>query len=99
MIAMLGLAVYFAIVGGEYTVFEVGKLQTLQQESAAELTSTEAEIDSLTAFGARLRDDPIAIERVARERYGLIRDGEILYRFREIAPREEAPIDDEKEAK
>ncbi len=24
-----------------------------------------------------------AIERVARERYGMIRDGEILYRFRE----------------
>jgi cell division protein FtsB len=82
---MLFLAIYFAIFGGEYTLFEIKKLEALEQERAAELASTEAEIDSLEAVAQMLEHDPAAIERVARERYGMIREGEILYRFREGA--------------
>ena len=85
IVAMLFLAAYFAIFGGEYSIFEIRQLEALEEERAAELARTEAEIDSLQAVAQRLERDPAAIERVARERYGMIRDGEILYRFREGA--------------
>ena len=74
IVLMLFLAVYFAVAGGEYSVFEIGKLEALEQERAAELARTRAEIDSLRAIAIQLESDPEAIEREARERYGMIRD-------------------------
>lgn len=93
ILAMLLLAAYFAIFGGEYSVFEVKRLEALERERAAQLARAEAQIDSLRQVASRLRNDPAEIERVARERYGMIKDGEILYRFLE------APSDDEEAAK
>ena len=93
IVAMLFLAAYFAVLGGEYSVFEIRQLEALEEERAAELARTEAEIDSLEAIAQHLERDPAAIERVARERYGMIREGEILYRFRESAPRDTSRID------
>lgn len=83
IVAVLLLAAYFAVFGGEYTVFQFGAMEEMERSRAAELAETEAAIDSLEAMEAKLESDPAAIERVARERYGMIRDGEILYRFRE----------------
>ena len=83
LVSVLLLAAYFAIFGGEFSVFQFKRLEALEAERAAELARAEAEIDSLQAVADRLASDPEAIERVARERYGMIRDGEILYRFRE----------------
>jgi len=94
IVAMLALAAYFAVFGGEYSIFELRSLENLEEERAAELAGTEAEIDSLRAMAAQLENDPDAIEREARERYGMIRDGEILYRFREAAPPDSAERDE-----
>lgn len=80
---MFLLAIYFALFGGEYTLFELEELRSLRADRAAELQRTESTLDSLHILAASLRDDPETIERVARERYGMIRDGEILYRFRD----------------
>ena len=99
IVGMLLFAVYFAIFGGEYTVFQVGDFEALEQESDAQLAATEAEIDSLQAVAWELNNDPDAIERVARESYGMVRDGEILYRFREPPPADSAEIDEPQEAK
>ncbi len=99
IVVMLLFAAYFAIFGGEYTVFKVGQLEGLEEERAAELAAVEAEIDSLQAVAYELEHDPTAIERVARERYGMIRDGEILYRFQEAAPPDSTAMDEPEEAK
>ena len=85
IVAMLFLAAYFAVFGGEYTIFRIKGLESVEAGSESDLATTEAAIDSLRAVAAELESDPAAIERVARERYGMIRDGEILYRFREEA--------------
>jgi cell division protein FtsB len=95
IVGMLLLAAYFAVFGGEYSVFELRSLETVEQERAADLAVTEAEIDSLRTMAAQLEDDPDAIEREARERYGMIRDGEILYRFREAAPSDSTTNEDD----
>ena len=95
ILGMLLLATYFAIFGGEYSIFELRRLERLDVSASADLAEVEAEIDSLSALASELRNDPEAIERVARERYGMIRDGEILYRFQE-APEPEDKIDEGK---
>lgn len=90
IVAMLLLAAYFATFGGEYTVFELNRMEALEVERAAELARAEAEIDSLRQIAGGLKNDPAEIERVARERYGMIKEGEILYRFLEPPSDEEA---------
>ena len=85
VLGVLLLAAYFAVFGGEFSIFQIERLEALQAERAAELARTRARIDSLQQVVERLRQDETEIERVARERYGMIRDGEILYRFREPA--------------
>ncbi len=86
--AMLLGAAYFALFGGEYTLFELREMDALQERHKASLARTETEIEGLRRRAHELKTDPRAIERVSRERYGMIRDGEILYRFRDPAARD-----------
>ena len=86
--AMLLGAAYFALFGGEYTLFELREMDALQERHKTSLARTEAEIEGLRRRAHELKTDPRAIERVSRERYGMIRDGEILYRFRDPAARD-----------
>ena len=81
--ALLGLAVYWALFGGEYSVFEVRRARSAREAEARELERVRAEIDSLSAWADSLEGDPATLERLARERFGLIRKGEVLYRFAE----------------
>jgi cell division protein FtsB len=77
------LAVYWAVFGGEYSVFEVRKARVAREAESAELERLRLEIDSLAALNDSLENDPAMLERLARERYGMIREGEVLYRFAE----------------
>jgi cell division protein FtsB len=40
------------------------------------------EVRDLQQTVQRLRTDPLAIERIARDELGMVRDGEILFQFR-----------------
>ena len=81
--AALLLGAYWAVFGGEYSIFEVRRARSDREAEAAELTRLQHEIDSLEALRDSLEDDPGMLERLARERYGMIKDGELLYRFAE----------------
>ncbi len=94
IVAMLLLAVYFAIFGGEYTVFELNRLEAIELERAAQLARAQTEIDSLRQVASQLKNDAAEIERVARERYGMIREGEILYRFLEAPDQNAAGLEE-----
>jgi cell division protein FtsB len=74
-------AVYFAVFGGEYSIFELRATRAQLHEEEARLQEVSERIDSLAAQAELLENDPATIERVAREQYGMIRDGETLYRF------------------
>jgi len=74
-------AAYFAILGGEHSVFDIRRVDRLTREEIVRLDAVRAEISSLRARADSLENDPFTLERIARERYGLIRDGERLYRF------------------
>jgi cell division protein FtsB len=55
------------------------------------LVEVHSQIDSLSAWADSLRDDSGTLERVARERFGMIKEGETLYRFAEPAPQPDEP--------
>ena len=82
---MLGLAAYFAVAEGEYSYFDVRQAEAELEAREEELPRIQAENDSLNALIEALGSDDDALERFARERYGLVRDGEVLYRLSEPA--------------
>ena len=80
---LLGLAGYYALFGGEHSYFELKATREAAEREAAELAERRHQIDSLQAWADSLRVDSATLERLARERFGMIREGEILYRFAE----------------
>ncbi len=78
---VLALAGYYALWGGEYSYFHLRRLKKERAQAEQRLARTRAEADSLKALAQRLQKDDAEVERIARERFGMIRDGELLYRF------------------
>jgi len=74
-------AIYFAVFGGEYSLFELRSTRAALQEERTRVAELRQEIDSLRAWADSLEADSVTLERLARERYGMVRSGEILYRF------------------
>ncbi len=83
--ALIGLSVYFALFGGEYSVFEVRRVRADRIELEERLSALEQTNDCLRAWAEALQSDSATIERLARERYGMIRTGEVLYRITDPA--------------
>jgi cell division protein FtsB len=78
---VLALAAYYALWGGEYSAFHLVRLKQEGRAAEARLAQTRAEVDSLKALAGKLEKNDAEVERIARERFGMIRDGELLYRF------------------
>jgi len=76
-IVLLGLA----FLGGEYGTLDWLQLRRQLAEERAALRALEVELDSLGRAAHALETDPVAQERAAREDFGMIRPGEILYRL------------------
>ena len=74
-------ALYFLLFGGEYTFLDLWRLDQEQKAEAAELDRLQVEVAELEQKVDSLTTDSAALERLAREQYGLIREGERLYRF------------------
>ncbi|MDX1567922.1 MAG: septum formation initiator family protein [Longimicrobiales bacterium] len=86
--AILAMAAYSAVFGGEHTHLDLVEAHRAIEEESRALAELHLVVDSLEARADSLENDPVTLERVARERYGMIREGEILYRFAE-------PVDEE----
>ena len=74
-------AAYFALFGGDYGYFEVRRLEKEKASEEARVLELKKELDALRLRADSLTNDSATLERLAREQYGLIRDGERLYRF------------------
>ena len=77
-----GLA--FGLFGGEYRAIDSWKLKRQVREEQRALEQLSLEIDSLRAYAESLETNRETQERVARERFGMIRDGEIVYRIEPV---------------
>jgi cell division protein FtsB len=81
---LLLLAAYYALFGGVYSVFDMRGMRAERKELVEQLDSLIARTDSLAQRGDSLESDPLAIERAAREEHGLIREGEVVFRFHPV---------------
>jgi len=86
---LIGLAVYYALFGGEYSLFELREARKQVVAQDRELALLRREVDSMRAWVDSLLNDSATLERLARERFGMIREGEILYRM--VEPRGSGP--------
>ena len=84
MLAGIGGAVVLvlvAVLAGEYSTVDWLKVRSQLAQERDSVESLRAQVDSLARVARALENDPATQERVAREQYGLIRNGEILYRI------------------
>ncbi|HJR51625.1 MAG TPA: septum formation initiator family protein [Gemmatimonadales bacterium] len=77
----LAFALYFAIQGGEYGTTDLLQLRQEVRQEEALVARLEVVVDSLQRAAKAIQLDPRTQERVAREAFGMIRQGEHLFRI------------------
>jgi len=70
--------------GGEYSTADWLTMRRQLADEREKVAALRAEVDSLAKAAKDLETNPAVQERVAREEFGMIRDGELLYR---VVPR------------
>ncbi len=78
-----------AFQAGEYGTLDWLKLRHQLAQERQAVRALELELDSLERLAHALETDPVAQERAAREQFGMIRKGELLYRI--VPPLEVGP--------
>jgi cell division protein FtsB len=80
-LAALVFALYFGIQGGEYATTDLLALRRQEAAEQAQVLRLRQVVDSLQRDAVAIEHDLRVQERVARERFGMIRRGELLYRL------------------
>jgi cell division protein FtsB len=93
MVPLMGVAAYYAFFGGEYSLLEMRRLEREKGLEAERLRQTRGEVHQLRSWADSLERDSATLERIARERYGMIKQGERLYRFVDSAGANPLPRD------
>jgi cell division protein FtsB len=80
-IAGLVFGLYFALQGGEYGTLDLLQLRREEAEERANLQRLHRMVDSLSRVATAIEHNPRMQERVAREKFGMLKKGEFLYRL------------------
>jgi cell division protein FtsB len=84
LVAAVAGGAFFAVMGGEYSTFDLLRQRQLVDSLQTEVVVLRQTVDSLAAWKAAIENDPAVQERLARENFGMVRgDKELLYRFRD----------------
>jgi cell division protein FtsB len=78
---VLAGAALFGLFGGEFGTFDWLELRRQERAEREAIERLTAEVDSLRRFARRLETDRKLVEQIARENFGMIRQGEFLYRI------------------
>ena len=77
LVVMLVLgAIVFALQAGEYNTFHWWSLRGREKAEREAVAALQREVDSLTGVKKLVETDPATQERMARELYGMLREGE-----------------------
>lgn len=71
---------------GEYSLFDWLEMRARVAEERAAIEVLKTEADSLGRLAEQLESDSSLQEREARERFGMIRDGETMFRISPSVP-------------
>jgi cell division protein FtsB len=76
------IAIWFisAILMGDSGLFSILRMKGMKGALQDEISALETERDESATYNDDLRNDPWAVEKVAREEYGMIKEGETCYR-------------------
>jgi len=85
LVLVLG-GVAFGALGGEYSTRDWWSLRGNLEAEQAAVERLRAETDSLGKFVKALETDSATQEKAARESFGMLRPGEILYRIAPTKP-------------
>lgn len=77
------IGIWFAcsILFGDTGLFSIVRMHGMRDDLEAEMRALELEKAETEELRGNLENDPATIEKIAREEYGMIRDGEICYRI------------------
>jgi len=82
LILLLFLAsVFYLYFGGNYGFFRLLSLKKEKGSIILETKKLQAQNMDLELEKEKLKNDPFYIEKVARERYGMAKEDEIIYKF------------------
>jgi cell division protein FtsB len=84
---VLAFMAFYAVEGGEYGTTDLLALKGQVRRARGDLARLRHEVDSLQRLERALKQDPVLQEKVARELYGMLRPGELLY---QVVPRDSA---------
>ena len=70
---------FYAVEGGEYGTTDLLALKGQVRRAREDIVRLRNDVDSLRRMERALQTDSVLQEKVARELYGMIRPGEILY--------------------
>ena len=76
---ILLVAALFALLGGEYSTWDWYQLRRERDREQERIKALVRVTDSLERVAVAVETDPVVQERIAREAYGMMRDGEYGY--------------------
>ena len=79
---MLGFLIY-SFIGGQTGLIRIRALHQETQALRERKVALAAEADRVDRNRASMAKDPLLTERVARERFHMVKKGETLYRYQE----------------
>jgi cell division protein FtsB len=85
LLATLATILVFFALSGDYGLINYYQMRSEERRLAAKIIRLRHEVDSLQTVIAKLENDLDYIEKVAREKYNMIREGETVY---ELVPAE-----------
>jgi cell division protein FtsB len=94
LLALILLWIVYEGLLSQHSVVNLYKFRQERDRLAQELAAAEAKRDSLKTQVGLLESDKFTIEKLAREKMGLAKEGEIIYRYEEPATEssEETPL-------
>ncbi|MBO8130096.1 MAG: septum formation initiator family protein [Candidatus Marinimicrobia bacterium] len=81
LVIILGLCIFIiTFVASDYSIVQVIKLNKMKKELYSEINQLKMQQDSLKAERLRLERDLEYIEKIARERYRMVKKGERVFK-------------------
>jgi cell division protein FtsB len=80
LVLLIGAPIVLYVFFGPRGIVQRIRLENTKTELEVKIREAEAETQKLQAESKALEGDKKAIEKVAREKYGMIREGETVYR-------------------
>jgi cell division protein FtsB len=82
LILLVGIPIAGYILLNSHGIIQRVRLELAKKEMTAKLKEAELERQQLQDLSKRLENDKRTIEKVAREKYGMLREGETVYKVK-----------------